>query len=46
ARLEDARRQAAGLPPLDPDEARAAEDRIRAASAAALAQHDTTEETP
>ncbi|ARF62862.1 hypothetical protein B1H20_16805 [Streptomyces violaceoruber] len=46
ARLEDARRQAAGLPPLDPDDARAAEDRIRAASAAALAQHDTTEETP
>ncbi|MFE3371222.1 hypothetical protein ACFXOK_16670 [Streptomyces sp. NPDC059173] len=45
ARLDDARRQAAGLPPIDPDEARAAEDRIRAASAAALAQHDTTEET-
>ncbi|WP_128817989.1 hypothetical protein [Streptomyces sp. S063] len=43
-RLEDAKRQAAGLPPIDPDEARAAEDRIRAASAAALAQHDTTEE--
>ncbi|MEU2797678.1 hypothetical protein [Streptomyces sp. NPDC007117] len=45
ARLDDAKRQAAGLPPIDPDEARAAEDRIRAASAAALAQHDTTEET-
>ncbi|MYR93063.1 MULTISPECIES: hypothetical protein [unclassified Streptomyces] len=44
ARLDDARRRAAGLPPLDPDEARAAEDRIRAASAAALAQHDATEE--
>ncbi len=45
ARLDDARRQAAGLPPIDPDEARAAEDRIRAASAALAAQAVTTEES-
>ncbi|MFB7228483.1 hypothetical protein ACFCY9_12275 [Streptomyces fimicarius] len=45
ARLDDAKRRAAGLPPIDPDEARAAEDRIRAATAALAAQTATTEET-
>ncbi|MFC8625651.1 zinc finger domain-containing protein [Streptomyces anulatus] len=45
ARLDDAKRRAAGLPPIDPDAARAAEDRIRAATAALAAQAVTTEET-
>ncbi|MFD3749713.1 hypothetical protein ACFWVT_05510 [Streptomyces cyaneofuscatus] len=45
ARLDDAKRRAAGLPPVDPDEARAAEDRIRAATAALAAQAVTTEES-
>lgn len=42
ARLDDARRIAAGLPPIDPAEALAAEQRIRAAAAALAA---STEET-
>ncbi|MFD6421582.1 hypothetical protein [Streptomyces sp. NPDC060198] len=37
ARLEDARRRAAGLPPIDPADALAAEERIRAATAALAA---------
>ncbi|MFD3646345.1 hypothetical protein ACFWUT_23495 [Streptomyces cyaneofuscatus] len=45
ARLDDAKRRAAGLPPVDPAEDRAAEDRIRAATAALAAQAVTTEES-
>ncbi|MFF3092309.1 hypothetical protein [Streptomyces cyaneofuscatus] len=45
ARLDDAKRRAAGLPPIDPADDRAAEDRIRAATAALAAQAVTTEET-
>nr|WP_037829708.1 hypothetical protein [Streptomyces sp. NRRL S-325] len=44
-RLDDAKRIAAGLPPTDPSEDRAAEDRIRAAAAALTAQPEPTEET-
>ncbi|WEH40763.1 hypothetical protein [Streptomyces sp. AM 2-1-1] len=47
ARLDDARRRAAGLPPTDPAEDRAAEDRIRAAAATLATQQPepTPEET-
>ncbi|GGZ51517.1 zinc finger domain-containing protein [Streptomyces rubiginosohelvolus] len=41
ARLEDAKRRAAGLPPVDPAEDRLAEERVRAA-AAVLAADDRT----
>ncbi|MFE0036797.1 hypothetical protein [Streptomyces sp. NPDC059015] len=42
ARLDDARRIAAGLPPVDPDAALLEETRIREASAAALAKQPAT----
>ncbi|MET9973897.1 hypothetical protein ACFYOI_03725 [Streptomyces microflavus] len=53
ARLGDAKRRAAGLPPIDPAQDRVAEDRIRAATAALAAEDrtvppasETTQEEP
>ncbi|GAA2946510.1 MULTISPECIES: zinc finger domain-containing protein [Streptomyces] len=45
ARLDDARRAAAGLPPTDPAEDRQAEDRIRAAAATLATNQSPLEET-
>ncbi|XMN09347.1 hypothetical protein ACK8N7_26555 [Streptomyces griseobrunneus] len=46
ARLDDAKRRAAGLPPTDPAQDRVAEDRIRAATAALAADDRTVPPAP